>query len=102
MPYKIELNDEKDFIDMVYTGTVTPDEVYRADSEAYKLANIDEPTLFLTDLLHAELAFTIIDLYNKPNDWAANKMSFANKLAIVAKKDGRGLEISPFWCYFPL
>jgi predicted DNA-binding ArsR family transcriptional regulator len=84
MPYKIDSNIEKDYFDIVYTATVTPDEVMEAESKLKRIVNRDNPTMFLTDLLNAELTFSIVDLYGKPQGWTATGFNRTNKLALVA------------------
>ena len=89
MPYKIDLNSEKGFIDIVYKGTVTTIDVKEVESKVIELVNKDKPTMFLTDLLNTETKFSITDLYGKPRDWDAKGFNRANKLAVVAQCGGK-------------
>lgn len=97
MPYKIESNIEKDYIDITYTGIVTPDEVMEVESKVIVLVNKDRPTMFLTDMLNAELTFSIVNLFGKPDDWNAMGFNRANRLAIVAQRDGKHWENLQFF-----
>ena len=46
MPYKINVNTEKGFIDIALSGSVTPDEGTELDSILIELENGNAPTFF--------------------------------------------------------
>ena len=97
MPYKIHIHTEREFIEVVYSGPVTPDEVLEVDSKTIKLERKNVPNLYLSDFLNANLTFSILDLYNKPSTWTKRGFNPLNKLAIISTNFGKQWEDLKFF-----
>ena len=97
MPWRVDFNTEWGCIHVVYSGTITKQDVSDATAKALALARADRPNLFLTDLLDADPRLSTIDLHAIPNEWQAAGANRANKSAIVVPEDERIKEEFEKW-----
>ncbi len=95
--WKIQLNTELGFIDIVHSGILTRQQSQDATKEALARAPRDDPHLFLADVLNAESTLSTVDIYGKPTDWEAAGVVRATKLVLVVSKGGSMWEDAVFF-----
>ena len=64
MPWKAKYNDKHNFVELVYLGKVTPQELHQALVAAVSLSKENNTQLFLADCTEMEGGHSVIDLYS--------------------------------------
>ena len=98
MPWQVKSNKELRVIEVVFTDTVTQEDVQDATAQALTLAAGDGPHLFLADLSDAHSMLSVQEIYAIPDQWDAARPHRNNRLALIVpgwagKPDVRFYEI---------
>lgn len=83
MSWKVEKNHELGFIETVFVGEVTREDVDESTSKALSLVGEAGPSLFLSDLTGARSWLSAFDIYEIPDQWEAEGANRKNRLAVV-------------------
>lgn len=83
MPWSVESDAGEGLVRIVYSDTVTKEDIAAATTAALAEAPANAPARFLAEFENAEVALSTVDLFRLPHLWDEKLADRRNRLAVV-------------------
>ena len=97
MPSDVKYNSESQIIEVVHTGTVTPQNIVEVTSDAITLHKELGVNIFLIDASNLESVESVVDLYDLPDQYDDSGLSRAARIALVMPETTAAREAAKFY-----
>ncbi len=98
MPWSYQLTNERQIVEVVYSGNVTADELRESTSTLIQMEKQDGLNRFLIDTSNMVLDAALVDIYNLPAKQYTDEQADRNaRLALIMASTPREKEAAQFY-----
>jgi hypothetical protein len=97
MPWNVRAVQESSFLEVVFTGAVTPKELQAASKQSLSIAREKGLTRLLSDCSAFKGGHSVFDLFTLANDLKAESIALVLKQAIILPGNQEAADLVRFW-----